>query len=304
MSESVTDPESSPIAPAEVPTEPAPVAVPFFLVGVPKFVAMSLLTFGLYQVFWWYRHWVRLRDVGGEDVWPVSRTVFANVFAYFFFDRVNEEADRQLTPALLSPPLLAVGYFVALTSGYLGVPDWVPFVLPVLLLAYAQSVINALPAARALSREARNTRVTWKNAGALASVAVLLVLYALVAEPPPTPSSETEAPVTLASFVDGMNRDLPQTVSGGLTMERIEGDETGITMFVRLTQVEAREAVAADVVGKAQRQLLALACASDGIERVALDGGVPLRYTLLDKAHTAFATLHLASRAQCSALGE
>ncbi|BCS32271.1 hypothetical protein TBR22_A14810 [Luteitalea sp. TBR-22] len=303
MSESVIDPVPQAPAPGEVVAEPPAAAVPFFLVGVPKFVVLSLLTFGLYQLLWWYRHWVRLRDVGGEDVWPVPRTVFANVFAYFFFDRVNEEADRQLTPTLLSPPLLAVAYFVALTSGYLGAPDWVPVVAPVLLLAYAQSVINALPTVQGLPGQARNTRFTLRNVGGVVGCVVLLVLFALMSQSTPA-RPDADAAVSLDTVVEQLNRDLPQTVSGGLTMERVEGDAGGLVVFVRLTQVEVREAVNADVVGRAQRQLLEMACASEGIERMALDGGVPLRYTLVDKAHTAFASMHITSRAQCSALGD
>lgn len=301
MSETVFEPEGQETLPDASTAVGRPEDVPFFLVGVPKFIAMTLLTFGVYQLYWWYRHWARLRAHGGEDVWPWLRTIFANLFAYYFFDRVNEEADRQGTPTLLSPVLLAVAYFVALTSGYLGAPDWVPWLAPVALLGYVQSVINALPVARALPRADRNTRFTLKNAGAAVPFALVLLLYGVVEEPPAPP------PDTIAGFasvVDEINRELPQTISGGMTLERVETNTDGIGLFVRLTQVDARTAIAANVVGNAQQQLLQIACRSEGFERFAIERGVPVRYTIVDRAHTAFASLHVTSPAQCSVLSE
>ena len=302
MSETVFEPEGQQTLPDAAPAVARPEDVPFFLVGVPKFIVMTLLTFGVYQLYWWYRHWARLRAHGGEDVWPWLRTIFANLFAYYFFDRVNEEADRQGTPTLVSPLLLAAAYFVALTCGYLGAPEWVPFLAPVALLAYVQSVINALPAARALPRSDRNTRVTLKNAGAIVALfAGLVVVYSLDEETPPPPP---DAIAAFASAVDEINRQLPQTISGGMTLERVETNPDGIGLFVRLTQVDARTAIAANVVGNAQRQLLEIACGRESFQRFAIERGVPVRYTIVDQAHTAFASLHVTTPAQCGALGE
>jgi hypothetical protein len=303
LSESIVDAEPQVSLPAES-TQGRD--VPFFLVGVPKFIVMNLLTLGMYQFYWWYRHWVRLRDQGGEDVWPWARVLFANVFAYFFFDRVNEEADRQGTPTLLSPPLLAIAYFVALTSHLLGAPEWVQFLVPVAILAFVQSVINGLPAARDVPRIVRNTRFSLKNWGAVAACPVLLVLYTMpdAPEAPAAPSAPAEVVTALAPLVDDLNAQLPQPLAGGMALERVETNPEAIGLFVRLTQVTSREAIAGNVLERAQRQLLQLACASQGLEQLALDNGVALRYTILDQERSAFATMLVTSRAQCAATGE
>src|SRR4051794_34493280 len=100
MSESEVPVENdSPPVPAAVP-EAAAANVPFFVVGTWKFVAMCVLTFSLYQVYWFYQQWRQLRDVGREDIWPIVRTVFAGFFSYWLFERVAEESDRRGVPGL------------------------------------------------------------------------------------------------------------------------------------------------------------------------------------------------------------
>lgn len=67
----------------------------FYVVGVRKFFVLYLLTFGLYQYVWSYKHWARLRARSGEPMWPVARSIFA----IFFMHSLTEEVDQTLKRA-------------------------------------------------------------------------------------------------------------------------------------------------------------------------------------------------------------
>jgi len=156
--------------------------LPYFLVGIGKLIAMLVLTFGMYQVYWFYQQWSRLQRHGGEDVWPIVRTAFAGLFAYMLFDRVNADADHAGTPTLLGPAPLTLLYFSGILALRLDAPIWIggPIMLSPLVLA--QRVINGLPVVQALPRTARNTRFTVWN-WVLLVVVMLLTLLALLPTP-------------------------------------------------------------------------------------------------------------------------
>jgi Domain of unknown function (DUF4234) len=84
-------PQADMEAPAPRAAEPAKLA-PFFQTSLLKIALLSVVTFGLYQLTWFYRQWDRRRD-HGEDVSPLGRTLFIVFFVYGLFKSVNEEID-------------------------------------------------------------------------------------------------------------------------------------------------------------------------------------------------------------------
>lgn len=101
-----------------------------------------------------------------------------------------------------------------------------------------------------------------------------------------------------------MDAQLPQPLAGGMALERVETKPEAIGLFVRLTQLTSPEALAGNALERAQRQLLQLACLCQGLEQHALDNGVALRDTIIDRDRSAFATMLVTSRAPCAATGE
>ena len=66
-----------------------PTAVPpYFPVATHKFVALSLCTLGLYQVFWFYQNWQRVHRRTGEVLSPFWRAFFAALWGFALFRRV------------------------------------------------------------------------------------------------------------------------------------------------------------------------------------------------------------------------
>jgi hypothetical protein len=84
-----------------------------------KVALLSLATFGLYHLYWFYQHWTR-RKAHGEDVIPFLRAIFGVWFMYSLCQSVNRELERRAGPGpsfsgLAYEPLntgvLAFGYF-------------------------------------------------------------------------------------------------------------------------------------------------------------------------------------------------
>jgi hypothetical protein len=61
----------------------------FFDVSVVKLVVMSIVTFGLYEIYWFYKQW-QARKESGQDVLPLPRAIFAVLFAHALFKEAEE----------------------------------------------------------------------------------------------------------------------------------------------------------------------------------------------------------------------
>jgi hypothetical protein len=279
---------------ATVPAVPDP--VPFFLVGTWKLVVLCVTTLGLYEFYWFYRHWRQLQRFGGEDVWPAARAVFAGLFSYTFFVRVNEEAEAQGASTVVSPALLAGTYFVALFSARLGASPWLVIGLSIVPLALAQAVVNRLPHVQALPPVQRNERLSKKNWASVATFGLLVILLML---PEPGPASTSD--VSIPALAEAMNQDLPQPMTGGVMLDRVEWAMDGIGLYVRIVHLDEKELRTSDVLDGVRGRLLQMACAASGLEGVALDRGIRLRYSIADKAGSRVGVMELTSRAQCGA---
>lgn len=64
--------------------------VPLFHVSLAKFVIMFFATFGLYQIYWFYKQWQELKEYYDLDAWPIARCIFTVFFTHSLFVYVNE----------------------------------------------------------------------------------------------------------------------------------------------------------------------------------------------------------------------
>lgn len=88
-------------------------STPFFAVSTAKFIVMSVFTFGIYELYWFYWNWKRIRDRESSDISPFWRTVFAYFYCYQCFARVNGYATTKGIAASVPAGLLAGGWIVA-----------------------------------------------------------------------------------------------------------------------------------------------------------------------------------------------
>lgn len=84
---------------------------PFYTATATKFTVLSLCSFGLYGIYWFYRNWSLHRRNTGADVIPGLRAFFAPLFAYSMFNIIQDAAKEHEVEESLSPAALAIAYF-------------------------------------------------------------------------------------------------------------------------------------------------------------------------------------------------
>jgi hypothetical protein len=84
----------------------------FYVVSPVKFWLLMVGTFGLYSVFWFYKHWSLLnRRHGGY--WPVPRAIFSIFFTHSLFAEIDHVLKRKQIEFHWSPAGMATLYVVS-----------------------------------------------------------------------------------------------------------------------------------------------------------------------------------------------
>ncbi len=154
-----------------------PGMLPLFPVATHKFVLLSLCSFGIYELYWAYKNWMRIRDRTGEKMLPFWRAFFAPLWGFALFRDIREMAVAAGVPVGWSAGLLATLY-LALNAAWKLPDPWgrISFgtVLPMLPVQLAAQRVNAAHAV--YSTEPPNGRYTPVNVVVIIVGGLLLVL--------------------------------------------------------------------------------------------------------------------------------
>jgi hypothetical protein len=128
--------EVRPVAETRAPASAT--TAPYFDVSVPKFVLMSLGTWGVYQLYWSYRQWQCIRS-RGENISPFFRAIFASLMNFALFDHLKRDASKSGVALTFNAGLMGLGYLATHFTwrlpdpwwGVVGILSFLPF-LPVL----------------------------------------------------------------------------------------------------------------------------------------------------------------------------
>ena len=137
-------------------------AAPAFAVSITKLVVMNLATVGMYQLYWFYKHWVAIKRRTRENISPVWRTFFSVIWCYSCFSHIHDEARRHKVDNWISVGSLAAGWAITSLLGRLPDPWWMISLGSFLFLIPIQRQANALNAKVAPGAD-RNERFTWAN---------------------------------------------------------------------------------------------------------------------------------------------
>lgn len=138
-------------------------ATPFFAVSLTKLVVLSLCSSGLYEMYWFYKNWQRIREREQSDIWPFARAFFGILFCYSCFKRMRAHSLELSVRPPFAAGALAVGWIVTTISWKLPAPYWwitqfaVAFLVPV--QAHANDVNQAVAAGH--DRNDRFSRWNW-----------------------------------------------------------------------------------------------------------------------------------------------
>ena len=160
---------------------PIPAGQPvFFPVSPLKLVVMSTVTFGLYEVYWFYKNWKLIKqrtDSGGGM--PFFRAFFCVFYCYSLFKEVKIIAtSRGLSSP--SPGLIAIVWIVLTISWRLPDPYWLMCLVTPLVLVPIQKVVNNLNTVIAPNHNPNARFSGWNIAGiVVGGIFILLIVIAL-----------------------------------------------------------------------------------------------------------------------------
>jgi hypothetical protein len=172
---------------------------PWFRVGTAKLVLMCVVTFGLYQIYWFYQQWRHVQR-RGERIHPALRTLFAGIFCYALFRRVSADAANRGIPRVPSAIGCAVAFILLSVAVRLPAPWSSLSLLSLLPLALVQRAASAAALA-AVPTADPNTRLTPINWFGVV-VGVLLLVMAVMAEtlaPATAPQPAPPAPAVVSA---------------------------------------------------------------------------------------------------------
>lgn len=150
---------------ARVPTDER-----FYPVPIPKFLILSISTFGVYHFYWQWRCWRRFRAVEQVAIRPIWRAIFAVFWVKPLFDQANRQA---------APPIArwigmvgVVGFvIVSLTNNLSGYANnW----HPALLLLNVAEPLFLLPTLIAVNRA--NPPTAWRHNRRIRPIAVAWII--------------------------------------------------------------------------------------------------------------------------------
>jgi len=148
----------------------------YFAVSAPKFVVMSLASFGIYGIYWFYQQWALERAHTNEDLSPFWRTVFAPVWVYALLARVRAGAKAADVPTPWSALITAVAYVLLNLAWALDPPYALVGILGAVPLIPVQVTLNQLNARMAPDAPRNDTYTGWN----VVLIVVGILLYVLV----------------------------------------------------------------------------------------------------------------------------
>lgn len=117
-------------------------ATPLFAVSNLKLALMMFSTFGVYQIFWFFKHWKAIQARTGQDLIPLARGIFAIFFFHLLVREVNESAAAHDAGRQLPVAPLTTLFVILIFTQRLPDPFWLLCFLVMVPLMLVQDVAN------------------------------------------------------------------------------------------------------------------------------------------------------------------
>jgi hypothetical protein len=117
----------------------------YYYVSVAKFTLFSILSMGLWEIYWFFKNWEYVRDKEKIHISPLLRAGFSPIYAYPLFKRIDFSLKEKGIYIPLSPLFLFLIYVLGFLFSFLtvGLSTLIPS-LTFLPLIYLQYQINKI----------------------------------------------------------------------------------------------------------------------------------------------------------------
>lgn len=147
------------------------------LVDSTKVLILSVLSFGLYSIWWTYKSWRFFQEKDGLDIMPVARAIFSIFFQYSLFENIQNYAKANGYQKSYSSGLLFAGQLIFGIASRLPAPYWL---LSVVSSVFLVAPANALNFAIANAEQYKATTVSGFNGRQIAVLVIGSVVWMLV----------------------------------------------------------------------------------------------------------------------------
>ena len=171
-------------APSQSPGETAAEAMPYFEVSLPKFVVMSVVTWGIFSLYWAYKQWVHISARSREGISPFWRAFFAPLWSFSLLERIKVDAGTRGAPVYWSSGLLGFVYLVMGALWRLPDPFWLVGIFSFLPLLPAVRAVIAIHERSTGGRDRNGYFGAANVVGIIVGIGFLLLVIAAMAAQP------------------------------------------------------------------------------------------------------------------------
>lgn len=124
-----------------------PSAHVFYAVPVWKFIVLTIVSCGLYPLYWFWYNWKLIRDQERKDFWPILRALFSFLYFSDLARTVLSAAKIKQYPEHYNPTLLAWVFFIgvlgSLTDSWIGAVLGIIGFLTIIPILRAMGYVNS-----------------------------------------------------------------------------------------------------------------------------------------------------------------
>ncbi|PIR85624.1 hypothetical protein COU14_03350 [Candidatus Kaiserbacteria bacterium CG10_big_fil_rev_8_21_14_0_10_44_10] len=91
--------------------------VEYFSISPTRLMLLSVITFNLYEIYWFYKNWYVVKKAENLNISPFWRAMFSVFYCYDLFRRIIGSAKDNAYPKILSAGWLAAAYIILLFVG-------------------------------------------------------------------------------------------------------------------------------------------------------------------------------------------
>lgn len=154
------------------------IETPFFAVSVSKLLILSIFTFGIYEIYWFYKNWHLIKAREHIKISPPLRSIFGIFFCYACFARIRDFPCDTDTRSKLRAGPLALGWILVSLLSALPDPYWLISLFAIVFFIPVQRRVNEINTAVQPEHEP-NSRYSAGNWAAI-GLGTLWLLLSLV----------------------------------------------------------------------------------------------------------------------------
>lgn len=147
------------------------------LVDGTKVLILSIVSFGLYGIWWIYKSWRFFKEKDGLDIIPAARAIFSIFFLYSLFENIQHYARSNGYEKSYSSGALFAGQLVFSLASRLPEPYWL---ISVVSSFFILAPANALNFAIANSGQYNATTISGFNGRQIAVLVIGGIFWILV----------------------------------------------------------------------------------------------------------------------------